>query len=40
MDEAKVDRSIIMTYADAPDVEGSLEYIAEVVQNYPDRLIG
>ncbi len=40
MDEAAVDKSIIMTYADAPDVEGSLEYIAEAVQKYPDRLIG
>jgi predicted TIM-barrel fold metal-dependent hydrolase len=40
MDEAGVDKSIIMTYGDAPDVEGSLEYIAEAVQKYPDRLIG
>ncbi len=40
MDEAGVDQSIIMTYGDAPDVEGALEYIAEAVQKYPDRLIG
>jgi predicted TIM-barrel fold metal-dependent hydrolase len=40
MDEAGVDQSIIMTYGDAPDVEGSLEYIAEAVRKYPDRLIG
>jgi predicted TIM-barrel fold metal-dependent hydrolase len=35
-----VDKSIIMTYRDAPDSEGALEYIAEAVQKYPDRLIG
>jgi predicted TIM-barrel fold metal-dependent hydrolase len=40
MDEAMIDQSVIMTYADAPDVEGSLEYIAEAVQKYPGRLIG
>lgn len=40
MDEAGIDKSIIMTYGDAPDVEGSIEYIAEAVRKYPDRLIG
>lgn len=40
MDEALIDQSIIMTYGDAPDREGLLEYIAEAVQKYPDRLIG
>jgi predicted TIM-barrel fold metal-dependent hydrolase len=40
MDEAGIDKSIIMTYRDAPDSEGALEYIAEAVQKYPDRLIG
>ncbi len=40
MDEAGIDKSIIMTYGDAPDVEGALEYIAEAVAKYPDRLIG
>lgn len=40
MDEAGVDKSIIMTYRDAPDSEGAIEYIAEAVQKYPDRLIG
>jgi predicted TIM-barrel fold metal-dependent hydrolase len=40
MDEAGIEKSIIMTYGDAPDVRGSLEYIAEAVQKYADRLIG
>jgi predicted TIM-barrel fold metal-dependent hydrolase len=40
MNEAGIDKSIIMTYGDAPDVEGSIEYIAEAAQKYPDRLIG
>jgi predicted TIM-barrel fold metal-dependent hydrolase len=40
MDEAGVDKSIIMTYGDAPDAEGALEYIAEAVEKYPERLIG
>ncbi|NIN69508.1 MAG: amidohydrolase family protein [Anaerolineae bacterium] len=40
MDEAGIDKSIIMTYGDAPDVEGSIEYIAEAVEKYPERLIG
>jgi predicted TIM-barrel fold metal-dependent hydrolase len=40
MDEAGIDKSVIMTYGEAPDVEGSIEYIAEAVHRYPDRLIG
>lgn len=40
MDEAGIDQSIIMTYVDAPDVDGSIEYIAESVRKYPGRLIG
>jgi predicted TIM-barrel fold metal-dependent hydrolase len=40
MDEAGIDQSIIMTYGEAPDVDGALEYIAEAVRKYPDRLIG
>jgi len=40
MGEAGIDQSIIMTYVDAPDVKGSIEYIAEAFQKYPDRLIG
>ena len=40
MDEAGVDMSVIMTYVDAPDVKGSIEYIAEAVKKYPNRLIG
>lgn len=40
MDEAGIDKSIIMTYGDAPDVEGSIEYIAGATEKYPGRLIG
>jgi len=40
MGEAGIDQSIIMTYVDAPDVKGSIEYIAEAVHKYPDRLVG
>ena len=41
MDEAEIERAIIMTYRDAPGPEeGVLEYIAQAVQKYPDRLIG
>ena len=40
MGEAGIDQSIIMTYVDAPDVKGSIEYIAEAIHKYPDRLIG
>jgi predicted TIM-barrel fold metal-dependent hydrolase len=40
MDEAWIDKSIVMTYGDAPDVEGSIEYIAQAVEKYPARLIG
>ncbi len=40
MDEAGIDKSIIMTYRDAPDSEGALEYIAQAVHKYPRRLIG
>lgn len=40
MDEAGIDKSIIMTYVDAPDVKGSIEFIAEAVRKYPNRLIG
>ena len=29
MDEAGIEQSIIMTYRDAPDSEGALEYIAQ-----------
>jgi predicted TIM-barrel fold metal-dependent hydrolase len=41
MDEANVDRAIIMTYRDAigPD-DPSTEYIRRAVEKYPDRLIG
>jgi predicted TIM-barrel fold metal-dependent hydrolase len=41
LDEAEIDRAVIMTYRDAPGPEeGVIEYIAEAVQRYPDRLIG
>ena len=40
MDEAGIAKSIIMTYRDAPDSEGALEYIAEAVERYPNRLVG
>ena len=41
MDEAGVDRSVIMTYRDAagPDDPSTL-YIQQVVRRYPERLIG
>lgn len=41
MDEANVDRAIIMTYRDAtgPD-DPSTEYIRKAVEKYPDRLTG
>jgi len=41
MDEAGVDRAVIMTYRDAtgPDDPSTL-YIQEAVKRYPERLIG
>jgi hypothetical protein len=41
MDEARIDKAIVMTYRDAPGPEeGVSEHVAEAVQRYPDRLIG
>ncbi len=41
LDEAEIERAVVMTYRDAPGrEEGVIEYIAEAVQKYPDRLIG
>lgn len=40
MDEAGIQQCVIMTYGDEPDVEGSMEYIVESIQKYPDRLFG
>jgi uncharacterized protein len=41
MDEAKIDKSVIMTYCDAPVLkEDGIKYIAEAVKKFPDRLIG
>jgi uncharacterized protein len=40
LDEAEISRAVIMTYRDAPGPEERvLEYVAEAVQKYPDRLI-
>jgi predicted TIM-barrel fold metal-dependent hydrolase len=40
LDEAQISRAVIMTYRDAPGPEERvLEYVAEAVQKYPDRLI-
>jgi predicted TIM-barrel fold metal-dependent hydrolase len=39
MGEAGIDRAVIMTYVDASD-EGPIDYIADAVRRYPDRLIG
>lgn len=41
LDEAEIQWAVVMTYRDAPGrEEGVIEYIAEAVQKYPDRLIG
>jgi len=41
MDAAGVDRAVVMTYTDAPAVNPTaLEYLAEQISHYPDRLIG
>ena len=41
LDEAQIDRAVVMTYRDAPGPEERvLEYLPEAVQRYPDRLIG
>ena len=41
LDEAGIDKAVVMTYRDAPGPEERvLEYVAEAVQRYPDRLIG
>ena len=43
IDEAGVDKAVVMTYVDAPgDFEGydPLEYVAQAVEKYPERLIG
>jgi hypothetical protein len=39
MDEAGIDRAVIMTYVDARD-EGPLRYIHDAVLRHPDRLLG
>jgi len=41
LDEAEIDRAVVMTYRDAPGPEERvIEYIADAVRRYPDRLIG
>jgi len=46
MDEAGIERAVIMTYRDAPAASSRseslapLEYIREALERYPDRLIG
>lgn len=42
IDEARIERAIVMTYADIPGPRHpeALEYIAEACAQYPDRLIG
>lgn len=39
IDEAGIDRAVIMTYVDAQD-EAPIEYIANAVARHPNRLIG
>ena len=39
MDEAGIDRAVIMTYIDAKD-PSDLDYISDGIKRYPDRLIG
>lgn len=41
MDEAGIAKAVIMTYADAPATgEEPLQYIADSVKRFPDRLVG
>jgi uncharacterized protein len=41
MDDAGVDRAIVMTYTELPAVNpDALEYLADQIAMYPDRLIG
>jgi predicted TIM-barrel fold metal-dependent hydrolase len=46
MDEAGIERAVIMTYRDAPALPGAagavapLDYIVQAVRRYPERLIG
>ena len=41
LDEAGIDRAVVMTYVDAPDGDrDAVGYVADAVERYPDRLIG
>jgi predicted TIM-barrel fold metal-dependent hydrolase len=39
MDEAGIDRAVVMTYVDARD-EAPLDYISAALHRYPERLVG
>ena len=43
MDEAEIDRAVVMTYVDAPGDFGEydpIQYVADALKKWPDRLIG
>jgi uncharacterized protein len=41
MDQAGIDRAVVMTYTELPAVNPhALEYLADQIDRYPDRLIG
>lgn len=43
LDEAKIDKAVVMTYCDAPfehDTYDPLIYVRDALHKYPDRLIG
>ncbi len=41
MDQAEIDRAIVMTYTELPAVNpNALEYLADQIARYPNRLIG
>jgi predicted TIM-barrel fold metal-dependent hydrolase len=41
LDEAGIDRAVVMTYVDAPGGKpDAVEYVADAVARHPDRLIG
>ena len=41
LDAAGIDRAVVMTYTEAPEVNPrALEYLAEQIARFPDRLVG
>jgi predicted TIM-barrel fold metal-dependent hydrolase len=41
LDDAGIDRAVVMTYVDVPGPKAdAVEYVADAVARYPDRLIG